>query len=332
MVLGVASAQIYAETEVTPTNCDEPTGKIKAIMKNHYTYVRISKNNHLTLPRPVCNGLKEFTVECLFRFTNHYTTQNQLNSSRYTALIGQDNTLECGFRYGKPAFYVTFTKTNNSPGFVDFTCPNPKRWIIDNNWHHFAVRGDGNKIELIIDGVIEHTEIVSYKRLRVDGVTKNPTVGDKVWGSTQEKAFNGYIARFSFWNRALTNQELNAMRDDILLSNDDQGLITACNVDRINPSNYLQLRAVGTKAANCTLMFRGQWRTNTVIYKLTGNKNYLSYNGEFNNLPKGTYTLEYQYCFSSSRFYMDSKEIYQKTNIQVPEYPRIKTNRIRRVR
>lgn len=222
---------VSLEGDITHIDCDNNKGDIDISLIGGYRYITTTNNDNIVFAQPVLTpAVKDFTLEILVRLDD---TSAQLDTRGTVGLIGQDNTLEFGFRQGAPSFYLYTDR-----GAVDHQT-SAKKIDDDHQWHQLVVRGDGGKVEMLVDGNIWFSYLfsVAYTSLRSDtGTNFNPiSIGQKVWGDVGGRGFNGDIGRATFWKRYLSKDELSQLRQGTLpIETDDDCLAAYTLHNRVN--------------------------------------------------------------------------------------------------
>jgi len=209
--------------DITHIDCDHNKGEIDLSLLGGDRYITLTKNDNIVFTQPVLNSsIRDFTVEIQVRLDD---TSTELANRGTVGLIGQDNTLEFGFRQGAPSFYLY---TNR--GAVDHQT-STKKIDDDNQWHQLVVRGNGSKVEMLVDGNVWFLKnfTTPYTALKADGsgVFQPISIGQKVWGSTAGKGINGDVGRATYWKRCLSNTELSQLRQGILAPETDNDCLAA---------------------------------------------------------------------------------------------------------
>jgi len=232
--LAPVNVKITVETQCSNPNCDDASGTAELIVKGGWRYLTFdgTTNTIVRAQTRFLDNLSEFTMEGDVRLTE------DVGSLRGTVgVFGLDNILEFGFRNGKPAAYISYIDPSGRRRSYDFNSnfamPN------DKEWHNMVVRSYGDKMEILIDGNVYISGNKPFQRLTSDnaGFNTNLTIGAKVW-NTSDRGINGDISRVSFWNRALSNQELRDLRANPPKGN-EPGLLAAYNLDVRDQFNLL---------------------------------------------------------------------------------------------
>ncbi len=178
---------------ISHCDCSGNNGSIDISMEGYETFIKFDGTTDVKIGGFDYVGKTNFTIEGRIRVSEE---NYSFSTRKFISLFGEDNTVEFGFINGKLSCYIA------TEGWAQ-TFEGTKQYPNDGQWHHVAVRGDGSKIELLVDGDVKDTFSKSYSKLKVDsGGAKDILVGDGVWGQSNE-AFKGDIARLAFWEKYL---------------------------------------------------------------------------------------------------------------------------------
>lgn len=265
------NVKITVSSQSHHPNCDDASGTAELIVKGGWRYLTFDGTTSTIVRAETrfLDNLTEFTMEGDIRLTE------DVSKLRGTVgVFGLDNILEFGFRNGKPAAYISFMPPTGRRQSYDFdsnyVMPN------DHQWHNMAVRSTGDKMEILIDGNVYISGTKKFDHLTSDnaGFNTNLTIGAKVW-NTSDRGINGDVARVSFWNRALSNDELRNFRASPP-KGDEIGLLAAYNLDVRDQNRLLPTVPAGMSDADkekCIGAISGaQWsdKVNYVLNKKNG--------------------------------------------------------------
>lgn len=269
--LDPVNVKITVSAQSHHPNCDDASGTAELIVKGGWRYLTFDGTTSTIVRAETrfLDNLTEFTMEGDIRLTEDIS-----RIRRTVGVFGLDNILEFGFRDGRPAAYISYIDPSGRRRSYDFNSnyymPN------DHQWHNMAVRSTGDKMEILIDGNVYISGSKPFKRLTSDnaGFNTNLTIGAKVW-NTRDRGLNGDVARVSFWNRALSNDELRDFRASPP-KGDERGLLAAYNLDVRDQNRLLPTVPPGMSDAErkkCIGAISGaQWsdKVNYVLNKKNG--------------------------------------------------------------
>lgn len=261
-----SNVSITVDTRSENPNCDDAAGVAEVIINGGWRYLTFDGTTRtiVNMPTRFLDNLKAFTMEGDIRLTEDVSSLNGL-----VGVFGIDNVLEFGFRNGRPAAYICYDKPVRGSGVFDFNSaflmPN------DHEWHNMVVRSDGSKMQILIDGNEYAGESKPIKRLKPDRLDRlhNLTIGAKVWRQ-DDRGLRGDISRVSFWNRALTNDELRNLRANPPKGN-EAGLLAAYNLGIRNETKLFPTLPAGASSARideCTGIITGAKWSDKVEYEL----------------------------------------------------------------
>ncbi|MGB5990610.1 MAG: LamG-like jellyroll fold domain-containing protein [Marinifilaceae bacterium] len=292
-----STVSINVTTRSENPNCDDAAGVAEVIINGGWRYLIFdgTTNTIVNMKTRFLDNLKAFTMEGDVRLKEPVSSLRGL-----VGVFGIDNVLEFGFRNGRPAAYISFERTSGGEGRFDFNSrfdmPN------DGEWHNMVVRSNGSKMQILIDGNEYAAESKPFLRLLPDQPSDphNLTIGAKVWRQS-DRGLKGDISRVTFWNRALTNDELRNLRANPPKGN-ESGLLAAYNLDIRNETKLFPTLPPGASASRideCTGIITGAQWSDKVSYELYQKKgsparNVLVASGNTNSavvrgLREGTY-------------------------------------------
>lgn len=228
--------------DIIPSDCSGVTGSIDHTVTFPGNFIFLNEDTKLSVPSLSFVGKRSFSIEGRIRVSEGAAAFKARN---YVALFGQKNTVSLGFRNGKLA-----CKLETNAGAIVYTEdgaePDKNIFPTDGDWHHVALRGNGNKIELLIDGAVVGEKAMAYSSLSSVGSTESITIGDDVWGQAGE-AFKGEIERISCWEKYLTDADFTALnlQEVSAISKDAAGLLVAYNVNKAQEGKLIATGPAG---------------------------------------------------------------------------------------
>lgn len=291
---------------VTDSDCSGNSGSIDLSIENFDTYIEFNGSTDVTIGGFDFVDKRDFTIEGRIRVNEDNAS---FSSRKFISLFGEDNTVEFGFINGKLSFYVA------TDGWVH-TFYGTSVYPNDGEWHHVAIRGDGSKIQLLVDGLVVNTYTKSYNSLRVDsGGAKDILVGNGVWGQSNE-AFKGDISRLAFWEKSLSDTEIASLQGATWLTGEEDGLISAYNINRRDGNTLI---AVGPESQDGTLSNPTiQWKSWVESYSWTGPDGYSKGDvQDILHLKPGDYTVTVRYESGELHTSSESFTVNQINDLQV---------------
>lgn len=281
--------------EITPSDCSGKTGAIDMTVKFPGNFIILDKDTKLSVSNLSLVNKRAFTLEGRIKVTEDDAS---FVARSYIALFGQKNSVSLGFRNGKLACTV-----NTNEGIIEYiedsSNPGKNLFPTDGNWHHVALRGDGNKIELLIDGVVVGMQAKVYSNLIISGSLEAITIGDDVWGQTGE-AFKGEIERISFWEKYLTGTDITNLKLTQVssITKEIVGLLAAYNIDMATGSKLLATTSIEGFDLNALSSGSLKRMIDRVDYEWSGSGIINKYVEDIENLGPGGYTANIYYMVS----------------------------------
>lgn len=269
----------YLDAEITNSDCSK-NGGIDISLRGIFRYMIFEGNDKIDFTQQLFEGKSNFCMEGIFRITEDFSI---FQSRSYVSLFGQNNCIGLGFKNGKPSFYLNTDK-------FSIERESGNLFTDDGNWHHIAYRGNGTTIDILIDGVViyTYTEPTGYGNLISAGMTNAISIGNNVWGNGSED-FIGHIRTVSFWDKPLTNAEINNIMNSSPSGN-EMGLLAA-----YNPESRESGKIPAVKGEDG--IFNGvEWSDNGYIFTWKDSEgNIISNNEDIFSLDSGSYTINVDY-------------------------------------
>lgn len=223
------------------------------------------------------SGLGTFTLEGWVKLNNAVATYTGQKS-----FFGQNDVIEFGFENGS---LTCWTSANAN---VKYTLTN---YPDDQNWHHVAVVGTGDRLILYIDGVQKTSSSHSFVSSYGNDTNYSAKIGAGVWdpGATSEP-FDGVFADVRFWNDARTTTEIYNNKN-LNINGNEQGLIAVYKMDV--PPDAGKTYGIGPKASIGLINNGATWLDTDPVYVFdwTGPSAYSSNGEDLSGIAGGTYNL-----------------------------------------
>lgn len=267
--------------EIDSTDCSGTSGSINIAIKGGNRHLIFDGSDKIDFDNQLLVGEDSFTVEGLFRMPTG--SDYIYNEGRtYIGLFGQDNCVEIGLRFGKPAFYI-YTNSGARSAEASYKLSN------DGQWHHIALRSNGSVVELLLDGVVCAADNRAYTTLRSDdGSSGKPiSIGSGIWRDSGD-AFKGDIASISFWGKYLNNSTINSY---ITLDpqGDENGLLAAYNMNIRDNQKLISVKGENGTLSGCV------WSDNCSYNWRNSLNQTVSTNEDLSGIGEGNYTVRVNY-------------------------------------
>lgn len=231
--------------------------------------------DYINLGGSLLNHLSQFTIEGWIKID-----KSQISGDRTWGLFGQNDAIEFGIMNS-----TTMQLWTDGGGSLDIPMSD---YPDDNEWHHLAGVGNGSKLIVYLDG----TQLSSTSGSTSDygSSTYSTTIGGQIWDATGNY-FTGSILKVSFWSRALSATEINALADTKFnqYTDNESGLIAGYNFFEGAGST---LSKVGSAASNGTLIHSPEWKdVFTYNWTKTGDPSFTSTSKNITLINSGEYTL-----------------------------------------
>jgi hypothetical protein len=165
-------------------------------------------------PNTILNGLPEFSMSNWFNL-------NSLTNGM--SMVGQDNIIETGF-YTSPNRIVVWHPVS---GNVNVNLSSGA-----GVWQHFAVTCSPTQMKIYLNGVLVNTLTGNYS---LSSNSYPPRIGGNVVNQSNNSWFRGKIDEVRFYNRALTQDEINLLSSSIALT---YGILSVSNNDLCTGSSF----------------------------------------------------------------------------------------------
>jgi len=281
---------VDVKTDSERPNCGEAKGKVDATVSGGWRYLKFEQgSDYVEIPAQYLIEETQFTMEGDIRLTE---SLDDLKRSGGVGVFGIDNTAEFGFQGGRPAGWM-FTGSGHNLNYSG-----SKYFPDDHEWHNIVLRYDGKKMQILVDGNEFESIDVDNQKLISESYDKNVTIGANVWG-TGARSMIGDISRVTFWNKALTNEELSNLRENPPTGNEPH-LLAAYTMHK-RKDGVLE----GVKGET-GVMHGVEWSDRLTYHwyevdKIDENTiiKDLGTNSKLEDLPSGKYKLEVKYLAGS---------------------------------
>lgn len=175
-----------------------------ALIDNGVLFTGNNASDALSLPYEILDGKSDFTISAMVQILEFHTDNgNHWITGTRSDQLGAFNT-----HYGHPTQQWAISFDHDSRAFdIDNT-------VEDGNWHHVVILREADKARLYMDGIQSGNEIdvsTDIINLDPDGLILGQEQ-DAVGGGFQSfQSFAGKTDNLRFYNRALTNEEIQAV-------------------------------------------------------------------------------------------------------------------------
>lgn len=202
-IIHFQTAQIGISENIVAPHCGDVTGEINASIKGGWRYLVFDNvKDFVEIDERSILGKGAFTME-----GDIMIEKDKLSNDPDIGLFGIDNVLEFGFQSSSLSCWMFSDK-----GEVDLTTQTSIKYPNDGLWHNVALRYDGIIVQILVDGnVINEKKEESFFLVDQNNANMKFRIGNGVWNPNLN-SFLGALSRLSFWERALTNDELSNLR------------------------------------------------------------------------------------------------------------------------
>ncbi len=174
-----------------------------------------NENEYIDLLAGILNNLTSFTLEGWTKID-----KSEISGTRTWGLMGQNDAIEFGIMDN-----TTLQLWSSAGGTLNVSM---SLYPDDNGWHHVAAVGNGTRMAIYIDGNLAgslNSTVSNY-----GSSIYNTVIGGHVWDATGNY-INGSFLKVGFWNRAFTQEEIQALLNTKFRQYDENepGLISGFN-------------------------------------------------------------------------------------------------------